>query len=96
MIDSAPAVVAEQRDPAWASLDLAELAHVECQVLLTQGDQSPRWFLEIVATLAEQINHADVGTYRGAGHAPHITHPNDYLAAITDFLTPSRERALVR
>jgi pimeloyl-ACP methyl ester carboxylesterase len=96
MIDSAPAFVAEQGDPTWASVDLAALTHVECPVLLTQGDQSPPWFLEIVAKLAEEMEQAEVLTYWGAGHAPHITHPNDYLRATTAFLARSRERTLVR
>jgi pimeloyl-ACP methyl ester carboxylesterase len=92
MIDSAPAFVAEQRDPTWANADLGELARVECPVLLTQGDQSPAWFLEIVAKLVPGIDGAELGTYRGAGHAPHITHPNDYLAATTAFIARSGER----
>jgi pimeloyl-ACP methyl ester carboxylesterase len=95
MIDSAPAFIAEQRDPTWAGVDLAALARIECPVLLTQGDQSPRWFLEIVAKLAPEIDRGKVLTYGGAGHAPHITHPNDYVAATTAFLASSRERALV-
>jgi pimeloyl-ACP methyl ester carboxylesterase len=94
MIDSAPAFVAEQRDPTWASVDLAALPRIECPVLLTQGGQSPSWFLEIVAKLAREIDVAEVGTYRGAGHAPHITHPTDYLAATTAFLARSRQPTL--
>jgi pimeloyl-ACP methyl ester carboxylesterase len=95
MVETAPAFVAEQRDPKWASVDLAELSHARCPVLLTQGDQSPRWFLGIIAKLAEGIDGAEVRTYRGAGHAPHITHPNDYLAVITDFLARSLEPTLL-
>jgi pimeloyl-ACP methyl ester carboxylesterase len=92
MIDSAPAFVAEQRDPTWPSVDLGELARVERPVLLTQGDQSPAWFPEIVAKLAPEIDGSVVQTYRDAGHAPHITHPNDYLAATTAFLARSGEQ----
>ena len=95
MIETAPAFVAEQRDPQWASADLAELSHAPCPVLLTQGSQSPPWFLGIIAKLAEAIDGAEVQTYRGAGHAPHITHPNDYLATTTDFLVRPLEPALL-
>jgi pimeloyl-ACP methyl ester carboxylesterase len=95
MIETAPAFVAEQRDPNWASVDLAELSQARCPVLLTQGDQSPTWFLGVIAKLAEGIDGAEVRTYRGAGHAPHITHPNDYLATITDFLVRSLEPTLL-
>jgi pimeloyl-ACP methyl ester carboxylesterase len=96
MVDSAPAFVAEQRDSDWASLDLAELSRVDRPVLLTQGDQSPPWFAGIVAKLAELVDGATVLTYRGAGHAPHLTHPDDYLAALTEFLVRTPEPALLR
>jgi pimeloyl-ACP methyl ester carboxylesterase len=95
MIESAPAFAAEQQDPAWASVEPTALARIESRALLSQGDQSPPWFPEIVAKLGGLIDGAEVRTYPGAGHAPHITHPHDYLAGVTDFLTLSRERALV-
>jgi pimeloyl-ACP methyl ester carboxylesterase len=93
MIDTAPAIVAEQRDRDWASVDLAELARIELPVLLTQGDQSPSWFRPIVAKLAEAIEGAELETYREAGHAPHVTHPGDYLATVTYFLVRQQEEA---
>jgi pimeloyl-ACP methyl ester carboxylesterase len=96
MVATAPAFVAEQRDARWSMVDLAELSHLRRPVMLGQGDQSPPWFLGIVAKLAETIEDAEVRTYPAAGHAPHITHPNDYLAAVTDFLARSREPTLLR
>jgi pimeloyl-ACP methyl ester carboxylesterase len=92
MIDSAPAFVAEQKDPMWASVEPDELANIECPLLLTQGDESPAWFRPIVAKLAGAIDHAEVHTYRGAGHAPHLTNPGDYLATVTGFLSRTPER----
>jgi pimeloyl-ACP methyl ester carboxylesterase len=94
MIDSAPAFTAEQRDPAWASMDPTALARIESPVLLSQGDQSPPWFFGIVAKLGGLIEGAETRTYPGAGHAPHITHPRDYLEGVTDFLARLREPAL--
>lgn len=90
------AIVDEQRDPAWAHIDPSAVTQLPMPVLLTQGDQSPAWFLGIIAELARLAGQAVVNTYPGAGHAPHITHPNDYVAAITDFLTRSREPTPVR
>jgi len=84
MIDTAPALVLEQQDPGWA---IAEPAAIECQVLLSQGDQSPAWFRQIVAKVAASIDDAELHTYLGAGHAPHITHPADYAAVVTDFMS---------
>jgi pimeloyl-ACP methyl ester carboxylesterase len=96
MFETASAFAAEQRDPNWASMDVPEISRLQCPVLLTQGDQSPPWFLGIVAKLAQIIDGAEVRTYRGAGHAPHITHPSDYLAGITDFLARSLEPTQLR
>jgi pimeloyl-ACP methyl ester carboxylesterase len=86
MIDSAPAFVAEQLDPNWASVDVADLRAVACPVLMTQGDHSPPWFRTIVARLVDAIGGARLHTYRGAGHAPHVTHPAAYLEAVGAFL----------
>lgn len=87
MVDSAPAFVVEQQDPAWADAELGELASISSPLLITGGDASPPWFAPIVAKLADAIGHAEVHTYRGAGHAPHLTNPGDYLAAVTDFFS---------
>ena len=92
MLDGALAFVAEQRDQMWAHVEVGALSNIDCPVLVTQGDGSQAWFRPIVASLADAIDHADVHTYRGAGHAPHLTHPGDYLATVTDFLSRSLGR----
>ena len=91
MVDSAQAVLGEQQDPMWALVEPSTLAWIACPVLVTQGDQSPAWFRAIVARLATEINGATVHTYEGAGHAPHLTHPSDYVAMTTAFAVGSRD-----
>lgn len=54
------------------------------------------WFREITAELRKLLHGAELHTDPGAGHAPHLTNPDDYLAAATAFLSRSRHRALVR
>ena len=95
MVDSASSFAAEQQDPAWADLDLGALEASTFPLLITQGDESPPLFAPIVAELGDVIGHAEVHTYRGAGHAPHLTHPGEYLAAVKDFLSaaPARGQA---
>ncbi len=88
MIDTAPALLAEQKDPLWAVADPEALAGIACPVLITEGDESPGWFRRIVEQLLDTIEGAEVHTYRGAGHAPHLTHPRDYLATVDGFLSP--------
>jgi pimeloyl-ACP methyl ester carboxylesterase len=96
MIDSAPAFVAEQQDPAWADVELDELAGSPPPLLLTRGDESPPWFAPIVTTLAAAIGTAEVHTYSGAGHAPHLTHPGDYVTTVMGFLSRVRSRREMR
>lgn len=76
----------EQRDPAWAEIDLDALRGIEFPVLLTQGDQSPPFFSKVIARLAEAIDSAEVRTLAGAGHVPHLTQPAEYSSVISQFV----------
>jgi pimeloyl-ACP methyl ester carboxylesterase len=49
----------------------------------------------IVAWLADLIEGVELHTYPGAGHAPHLTRPDDYLTAATAFLAGRGKRALM-
>jgi pimeloyl-ACP methyl ester carboxylesterase len=90
MIAGAPAFVTEQRDPDWGSIDLADFGWLGSRLLLTRGDRSPAWFGAITAKLAQIVDGVEVHTYRGAGHAPHLSHPDDYVTAVTAFLARPR------
>jgi pimeloyl-ACP methyl ester carboxylesterase len=83
---NAPTFLDENRDPEWASLELARLADFSRPVLLTQGDQSPPWFLDVVAKLDQVLEQAEVRTLPGAGHVPQLTHPDSYVAAVIEFI----------
>jgi pimeloyl-ACP methyl ester carboxylesterase len=85
-MNNAPTFLDEMRDPDWASLNLTALSSSSLPVLLTQGDQSPRWFWSIIAKLGQSLKDAKVMTIPGAGHVPHQTHPGDYAAILTDFI----------
>jgi pimeloyl-ACP methyl ester carboxylesterase len=84
MVSNAPSFAAEQRDPAGSEADLSALLP-EVPVLLTQGDQSPGWFSAIVAAVARSVEHAEVHTIAGAGHAPQLTHPAEYVEMVSGF-----------
>jgi pimeloyl-ACP methyl ester carboxylesterase len=88
MVGLADTFAAEQRDPAWADIDLDALSGIQFPVLLTNGEESPPFFSKIIARLAEVIDGAEVRTLPpGTGHVPHLTHPTDYVASISGFLT---------
>ncbi|MFI7066061.1 alpha/beta fold hydrolase [Kribbella sp. NPDC050124] len=78
-IRNAPTYLDELRDPDCDDLDLAALATYSEPALLTQGDQSPPMFAPILDRIAQALPHAKRHLYVGAGHVPHLTHPDDYV-----------------
>ena len=86
VVTNAHTFVGEQRDPEWAEIDLAALGEIAFPVLLTQGDQSPPFFSEIIARLEQAIDGAEVRTLPDAGHVPHMTHPAEYLTTVSRFV----------
>lgn len=77
-IRNAPTFLDEMRDPDCDDLDLAALATYSGPALLTHGDQSPPMFGPILDRIAQALPHAKRHLYVGAGHVPHLTHPDDY------------------
>lgn len=75
----------EQQDPAWSALDLDALSACTVPVLLSRGSESPAWFTTVLDRLATALPHAQRHTFDGAGHIPHVTHPQEYARVLTGF-----------
>jgi pimeloyl-ACP methyl ester carboxylesterase len=88
-VKNAPTFLDECRDPEQYDIDLARLRTFSHPSLLTKGDRSPPMFAAIIAKLALALPQATVMTFTGAGHIPHLTHPNVYVEAITAFIRNS-------
>lgn len=73
----------ETGDPDWADVDLDALGACTAPVLLSHGTESPAWFGAILDRLAAVLPHPERNTFQGAGHIPHVTHPQDYAATLT-------------
>lgn len=82
MVRNAPTYLDELNDPAWQTVDQAALARYGGPVLLTSGDQSPPFYAPILQRLADLVPHARRHEYRGAGHIPYVTHPQDFVAQV--------------
>ncbi|GHG89853.1 alpha/beta fold hydrolase [Streptomyces lanatus] len=80
---NAPTFADEQGDPGWAELDLGRLAGYTGPALLTKGSESPSWFAPIVGRLSDALPQAATYTFEGAGHVPHVTHPEEYVRQVT-------------
>jgi pimeloyl-ACP methyl ester carboxylesterase len=86
MIENARTFLDEVRDPDALTLDLTKLRTFAKPTLLTKGDASPPPFAPVIGLLAATMPHAEVVTLSGAGHVPHQTHPETYVATILDFI----------
>jgi pimeloyl-ACP methyl ester carboxylesterase len=85
-VRNAPTFLGELRDSDAFRVDLDLLKQLAAPVLLIQGDQSPAFFAPIIEVLAGTLPNARRHLMPGAGHAPHMTHPDDYVSVVRDFL----------
>ena len=76
----------EQQDAGWDAIDLGALSAFSRPVQLSQGDQ-PSPFAPVIAKLRRALPGAEHHVFAGAGHVPHVTHPADYVARLTEFAT---------
>ncbi len=85
-LHNAPTFLDETRDPEGLTANLAGLRRFERPALLTKGTESAPFFPRVIDKVAGALPHAEVRTFAGAGHVPHLTHPEDYVRTLTDFL----------
>jgi pimeloyl-ACP methyl ester carboxylesterase len=85
LIENAPTFLDEASDPEQLGLDLKWIRGFSRPALLTLGDHSPAKFAPVIAKLAEALPRVEVLTVPGAGHIPHVTHPDAYVEAIIAF-----------
>jgi pimeloyl-ACP methyl ester carboxylesterase len=85
MIENAPTFLDEANDPEAIAFELERISTFSKPTLLTLGDQSPPTFAPVVAKLSGALPHAEVVKLPGAGHIPHTTHPDEYVAAVIEF-----------
>jgi pimeloyl-ACP methyl ester carboxylesterase len=77
----------EQNEPIGAmAVDLTRLAKFGRPTLITRGDQSPPFFGIILEKVAAALPHAQRHTFRGGGHVPHLTHADEYVSVVTEFI----------
>jgi pimeloyl-ACP methyl ester carboxylesterase len=87
LINNAPTFLDEVRDPEALAIDTNALARFSRPTLLTGGSESSPFFAPVLDKLAAVLPTAARKTFAGAGHMPHFTHPQEYVAAITEFIS---------
>jgi pimeloyl-ACP methyl ester carboxylesterase len=85
-IENAHTFLDEARDPEQLVIDLASLRTFRGPTLLTTGDRSSPVFPPVIRRLAREMPVAEVVTFAGSGHIPHVTHPEIYADTITAFI----------
>ena len=75
----------EMRDPEALSINLDRLRAFSARALLTLGGQSPPFFPLVVRQIAQKMPRAVTSTFPGAGHVPHLSHPDEYVVTVTSF-----------
>ena len=86
-IANAPTWLDESRDPDALTIDLATLKTFDRPTLLTQGDASPPMFKPIAQRVADAMPNASRHTFKGAGHVPHMSHPDVYIEYVASFIS---------
>jgi pimeloyl-ACP methyl ester carboxylesterase len=95
---NAPTWLDEAHDPESLTLNLDRLRALSAPALLTFGGQSPPFFPLVVRQIAQRIPQAVTRTFPGAGHVPHLSHPDEYVSGVTRFADeamPVRRRSSV-
>jgi pimeloyl-ACP methyl ester carboxylesterase len=82
---NAPTFLDEQRDPTSRSIDAAALAAAAVPLMLTYGTEGPEWYRAVIAELSRLVPAARVEAIAGAGHVPHLTHTERWVATVLAF-----------
>jgi len=82
---NAPTFLDETKDPESLQLDINKLSRFPKPALLTKGTQSPPFFAMVVEQLKKALPGAQEKTFEGAGHVPHLSHPDQYIQVVREF-----------
>lgn len=75
----------EMQDPQSLQIDITSLSNFKKPALLSSGSESPPFFPLVINKLMSALPQAKQITIGGAGHVPHISHPNKYVEIVCNF-----------
>ena len=84
-IRNAPTWLDETDDPESLAIDLSSLARFSKPALVTTGTDSPPFFSPILGFVAQALPESTSHVFEGAGHVPHISHPQQYVQSVSQF-----------
>jgi pimeloyl-ACP methyl ester carboxylesterase len=89
-INNAPTWLDEMNDSESLRIDLDKLKKFSKPVFLSQGEISPPFFPVINDKIAGSLPNVQRKTFASAGHVPHLSHPSEYVKALTEFIFNQR------
>jgi pimeloyl-ACP methyl ester carboxylesterase len=86
-VSNAPTWLDEMHEPAAFTIDLQRLSSFGGPLMMSRGTESPPFFDAILDIISDAVPRAQRYTFRGAGHVPHVTNPDDYAMVIGAYVT---------
>jgi pimeloyl-ACP methyl ester carboxylesterase len=86
-IFNAPTFLDEINDPTNLEFDTSGLLDFDKPALLTNGTESPPFFLMAMNIISKALPNAKRFVFEGAGHVPHMSHPQQYIQTLKQFCT---------
>jgi pimeloyl-ACP methyl ester carboxylesterase len=83
---NAPTWLDEMNEQGAYVLDLGRLAAFDRPALISRGEQSAPFFGTILDKIGETLPHARRHIFDGAGHVPNLTHPDDFVSTVREFI----------
>jgi pimeloyl-ACP methyl ester carboxylesterase len=92
---NAPTFLHDSTEEVRGLLDADELASISAPVLLTVGGHTPPEFAasRVIARVAAAIPNARQHTFPDAGHVPHLTHLDELVRVVREFLATTERGA---
>ncbi len=85
-IFNAPTWLDEMNDNESLRIDLDKLKTFSKPVFLSLGEIGPPFFPAINDKIAGSLPNVHRCTFANAGHVPHLSHPAEYIKALTEFI----------
>jgi len=85
-IFNAPTWLDEMNDNESLRIDLEKLKKFSKPVFLSQGEKSPPFFPVVNDKIAGSLPNVHRYAFANAGHVPHLSHPSEYIKALTEFI----------
>jgi pimeloyl-ACP methyl ester carboxylesterase len=89
-VSNAPTWLDELQEPEALSMQLDLLSNFSAPTLLTLGGTSPPFFPLVVKRVAAAVPYARQHVYPEAGHVPHLSHPQEYVQVVGDFIATAK------